>query len=47
MFQTNVVEKSKTILCSIFFVEKYCIAMRATDDNMMRHTEDATCMPDN
>ena len=42
MFQTKVVEKIKQILCSIIFffenraayLEKYCTAGRATDDNM-------------
>jgi len=37
----------KTILCAIFFVEKYDTAMRATDGGMIRHTDDAICMPHN
>jgi hypothetical protein len=42
MFQTNV-EKSKHNL----MFNKHGIVRRATDGNIIRHTKDAICMPDN
>jgi hypothetical protein len=57
MFQTKVVEKIKThILCSLNFfrksyrlrdnVEKYCTAVQAVDDKLMRRRKDVVFVLD-
>jgi len=57
MFQTEVVEKIKTpILCSMIFLPKIVlfgimwknmVGPKARDDNIIQHTRDVVCLPEN